>query len=230
MNKDINSHPSHPEELRSGALFNTASLEILVQSHDLLSYGRKQLIYSEGQHPNKLFYLESGKIKIYKTSDGGKELIISLLSPGDFFGYIPIINNSFYTEFAATLEQSTVRTIHRKEFEQLITQHQDIALEVIQLLTNDIMEKEEQLVALAYHSLRKKVAEALLNLKRKFQLKQDNENFSIYISRKDLANLAAIATESLIRTIHSFKEEKLIDIKNGKIILLEETKLNNLVN
>jgi hypothetical protein len=63
---------------------------------------------------NKLYYIESGKIKVYKTSDGGKELIIGLLSAGDFFGHIPLIENVVYDEFAETLEESSIRVIPKK--------------------------------------------------------------------------------------------------------------------
>jgi CRP/FNR family transcriptional regulator, cyclic AMP receptor protein len=201
-----------------------------LENHDVIDYKKKQIIYSEGQHPNKLYYIETGKIKVYKTSDGGKELITSLLSPGDFFGHIPLIENAVYEEFAETLEESSIRVIPRKEFEHLLTHNQEVALKVIKLLANNISEKEQQLVALAYHSLRKRVADALLTLKKKYAKESDGEHFSISISREDLANIAGTATESLIRTLSDFKSEKLIEIKEGKIVLLDEKKLANLFN
>jgi CRP-like cAMP-binding protein len=211
-------------------LGNKDEMHDALESHDVIQYKKKQVIYSEGQHPNKLYYIQTGKVKIYKTSDGGKELIIGLLSAGDFFGHIPLIENSIYEEFAETMEESTIRVIPRKEFEHLITQNQEIALKVIKLLANNISEKEQQLVALAYHSLRKRVADALLTLKKKYASKEEEGNFSISISREDLANIAGTATESLIRTLSDFKSEKLIEIKEGKIIILEEKKLTNLFN
>jgi CRP-like cAMP-binding protein len=211
-------------------LGNKDEMHKALESHDVIQFKKKQIIYSEGQHPNKLYYIQTGKVKVYKTSDGGKELIIGLLSPGDFFGHIPLIENSVYEEFAETMEESTIRVIPRKEFEHLLTHHQEIALKVIKLLANNIAEKEHQLVALAYHSLRKRVADALLTLKRKYSNKDDDENFSMSISREDLANIAGTATESLIRTLSDFKSEKLIEIKDGKITILEEKKLINLFN
>ena len=210
-------------------LGNKDEMHKALENHDVIDYKKKQTIYSEGQHPNKLYYIQAGKVKIYKTSDGGKELIIGLLSAGDFFGHIPLIENAVYEEFAETLEESSIRVIPRKEFEKLITTNQEIALKVIKLLANNISEKEQQLVALAYHSLRKRVADALLTLKKKYA-KEGEELFSMSISREDLANIAGTATESLIRTLSDFKNEKLIEIKDGKITLIEEKKLLNLFN
>jgi CRP/FNR family cyclic AMP-dependent transcriptional regulator len=204
-------------------------MHIALEQHDIIEYKKKQIVYAEGQHPNKLFYIESGKVKIYKTSETGKEFITSLLSAGDFFGHIALLENKTYFEFAETLEESNIRVIPKKEFEDLLTQHQEIALKVIKLLANNIAEKEAQLVALAYHSLRKRVADALLTLKKKYD-QQDADLFSIAISREDLANIAGTATESLIRTLSDFKSEKLIAIKEGKITILEEKKLVHLCN
>ena len=200
-----------------------------IVQHDIIEFKKKQIIYAEGQHPNKLYYIEAGKVKIYKTSESGKEFITSLLSDGDFFGHIALLENKTYLEFAETLEESKIRVIPKKEFEDLLTQHQEIALKVIKLLANNIAEKEDQLVALAYHSLRKRVADALLTLKKKYE-HQDGALFSIAISREDLANIAGTATESLIRTLSDFKSEKLISIQDGKITLLEEKKLASLFN
>jgi len=205
-------------------------MHIALEQHDIIEYKKKQIVYAEGQHPNKLYYIESGKVKVYKTSDGGKELIIGLLSAGDFFGHIPLIENTVYEEFAETLEESYIRVIPKKEFEHLLTHNQEVALKVIKLLANNISEKEQQLVALAYHSLRKRVADALLTLKKKYAIESDTNPFSISISREDLANIAGTATESLIRTLSDFKAEKLIEIKEGKIVILEEKKLANLFN
>ncbi len=210
-------------------LGNKDEMHKALENHDVIEYKKKQTIYSEGQHPNKLYYIQAGKVKVFKTSDTGKELITSLLSAGDFFGHIPLIENVVYEEFAETLEESAIRVIPRREFEQLLTTNQEIALKVIKLLANNIAEKEQQLVALAYHSLRKRVADALLTLKKKYANETD-AHFSMSISREDLANIAGTATESLIRTLSDFKNEKLIEIKDGKIILLEEKKLLNLFN
>ena len=68
-----------------------------------------------------------------------------------------------------------------------------------------------------------------MTLKKKYA-SSNEEQFSISISREDLANIAGTATESLIRTLSDFKNEKLIEIKDGKITILDEKKLINLFN
>jgi CRP-like cAMP-binding protein len=96
------------------------------------------------------------------------------------------------------------------------------------MLAKNVVDKEKQLLGIAYNTLRKKVAEALVSLQKKYHADK-NEPFQIDISRDDLATIAGTASESLIRTLSDFKSEHLIDIKNGKVIISDEKKIANLV-
>jgi CRP-like cAMP-binding protein/DNA-binding NarL/FixJ family response regulator len=193
------------------------------------SYKKKQVIYSEGNHPGRLFYIESGKVKTFKTNEDGKELTVGLYNEGDFLGYTALLEQSVYKETAETIEDTELAIIPREEFDNLITTNHEAARKFIQLLAKNVTEKENQLLGLAYNSLRKRVADALLTLEKKFKT-PDQANFSIHISREDLANIAGTATESLIRTLSDFKGEKLIEIKDGYISILNEKKLSAMLN
>ncbi|MGN6476551.1 MAG: Crp/Fnr family transcriptional regulator, partial [Flavipsychrobacter sp.] len=98
----------------------------------------------------------------------------------------------------------------------------------IQLLANNVTDKEHKLLSLAYSSLRKRVADALIMLNKKYR-RSETETFVIDMSRENLASIAGTVKESLIRTLSDFKDEKLIDIKGGDITILDEKKLENLV-
>lgn len=191
-------------------------------------YKKKQVIYSEGNHPTSLFYVSRGKVKLYKSNDDGKDLTIGLYGEGEYFGYMSLLKHSVYRETAEAMEESEIAMIPREEFENLIGENPLIMKKFIQLLAGNIAEKENQLLGLAYNSLRKRVADALLLLRQKFG--NGTSQFAIHISREDLANIAGTATESLIRTLSDFKSEKLIDIREGNIVLLNEKKLENLFN
>jgi CRP/FNR family cyclic AMP-dependent transcriptional regulator len=144
-------------------------------------------------------------------------------------GYIPLLQGTVYTDTAEAIEDSEVAIIPREYFEVLLNHNFEIARKFISILANNVIEKESQLLGIAYNSVRKKVAEALIALKNKFK-KPGEENFCIDISRDNLASIAGVATESLIRTLSDFKAERLIDIHNGSVILLSEKKLENLYN
>lgn len=192
-------------------------------------YKRKQVIYSEGNHPSRLFYIEKGKVKTYKTNLDGKEFTVGLYNEGDFLGYIALLEESVYKETAEAIEDAEIAVIPREEFQELINNNKEVTQKFIQLLAKNVSEKEEQLLNLAYNSLRKRVAEALITLLHKYR-KESGEKFSIHISREDLANIAGTATESLIRTLSDFKNEKLVEIKEGNITILDEKKLERMRN
>ena len=103
-----------------------------------------------------------------------------------------------------------------------------IAMKFIKLISREVKDKEERLLHLAYDSLRKRVAKALLDIHQKFNT-QAAALQSIDFSREDIAQYVGTATESLIRTLSDFKSEKLIEIKDGKIRIIQPEKLNNLL-
>ena len=129
----------------------------------------------------------------------------------------------------AAIEDTELAIIPKEEFENLLNTNQEATRKFIQLLAKNVTEKENQLLGLAYNSLRKRVADSLITLLHKFK-KEGQEVFSIHISREDLANIAGTATESLIRTLSDFKSEKLIEIKDGYISILNEKKLAAMLN
>jgi CheY-like chemotaxis protein len=208
---------------------NEDALEKLTDSKIMNRYKKKQRVYAEGNHPHSLYYLSSGKIRTYKINELGKELTISLYNAGDFFGYNALLENSVYKETAETLEESEINIIGREDFEILINNNKKVAQKFIKLLAHNVSEKEEQLLNLAYNSLRKRVADAILSLSKKYK-KEEATDFTIHISREDLAHIAGTTTESLIRTLSDFRNEKLIEAEAGYVKVLNEKKLLDMLN
>lgn len=208
---------------------NEDALDKLTDSKIINHYKKKQRVYAEGNHPHSLYYLSLGKIRTYKINELGKELTTSLFNAGDFFGYNALLENSVYKETAETMEESEINVIGREDFEILINNNKKVAQKFIKLLAHDVSEKEEQLLSLAYNSLRKRVADAILNLSKKYK-KEDATEFTIHISREDLAHIAGTTTESLIRTLSDFRNEKLIEAEAGYVKVLNEKKLSDMLN
>lgn len=205
------------------------ALNELTEGSDINNFKRGEVIYHEGNYPNKLFFIKKGKVKTFKSNDAGKELTIDLLNEGDFLGYTALIENSKYKESAEAFDDCELSIISKEDFELLMNNNMEVAKKFIKLLAKNVSEKEGQLLSLAYNSLRKRVADALLTLQEKYK-KESQDKFSISISREDLANIAGTATESLIRTLSDFKSEKLIEIKNGNIVIENEKKLAAMIN
>lgn len=204
-------------------------LQTFISGRYINHYERKQKIYKEGNYPDSLFYVVKGKVKTYKINDDGKELVTELYADGDFLGYVPLLQGGVYVDFAEAMEETKLALIPKAEFIELIEKNNDVAVKFIRLLAKNVAAKESHLLGLAYNSLRKKVAEALILLQKKYK-QAKNELFVIDITRESLATIAGTATESLIRTLGDFKAEKLIDMTDGKITILNQAKIEKMIN
>ena len=222
-----NQYPSTPQGLNEFIkdVKNSGLLKQLADQYDVESYHKKQSLYSEGKRPRFLFYLVNGKVKAHKTHEDGKEYITDLFSPGDFIGYTALIEDKNYDDNATILEDAEIMQIPKEDFLQMIYNDINIANKFIHIVTQNVKQKEERLLNLAYSSLRKRVAKALVDVSSKFKA----QNSPLEISRDDIAQYIGTATESLIRTLSDFKEEKLIEIKSGKIIVTDIEKLKHLL-
>ena len=201
-------------------------LEKLTQKRVSKNYRKKEKLYHEGDHPKQLYFIASGKVKTYKTNEWGKEYITGIHQTGDFLGYLPLIKESPYTESATAMENTTISQIPKNDFFKMLHFNQNFAARFIGILAKNIEEKEEKLLSLAYSSIRKRVAEALVNLEKNKNPIRDNSSFSIL--REDLASIVGTAKESVIRTLTDFKHEALIEINHGAITILDLEKLKTL--
>jgi CRP-like cAMP-binding protein len=203
-------------------------LKNLTNNREKRKYKKKSEIFREGDFPLYLFYIEKGKIKTYKTNEDGKELIINLHSEGDFFGYVNLMRENSYMESAAALEDCEITLIPKSEFFKLIHQNRQVSQKFIKMLSDNIKENEDQLLKLAYNSVRKRVSECLIKF---FDQNEDRQPVNgLKISREDLSNMAGTSIETAIRTLSDFKDEKLIEISSGKIKILALEKLRSLKN
>lgn len=200
-----------------------AALQKLIENREIRDFKKKSEIYREGDYPLYLYYLQSGKAKSYKTNDNGKELILNLYNEGDFMGYTDLIQDSNFSDSLETIEDSKVILIPKKVFSDLLLKNASVSRKFIQLISKDVQHTYDDLLKLAYNSVRKRVSEALLLF-----FKDISE--SIKVSREDLAAKAGTSLETAIRTLSDFKDEKLIEISSGKITILEAEKLKNMRN
>jgi CRP-like cAMP-binding protein/CheY-like chemotaxis protein len=199
----------------------------LADQYDVENYSKKQTLYQESKRPRYLYYLVKGKVKGFKTHEDGKEYITDLFTDGDFIGYPALIEEKNYDDSAVVLEDAEILQIPKEDFLQMMYGNMDIAAKFIRIITQNVKEKEDRLLNLAYSSLRKRVAKALIDIHTKFNT--ENQNKPLEISREDFAHYVGTATESLIRTLSDFKSEKLIEIKEGKISIINAEKLKHLL-
>lgn len=190
-------------------------------------YRKREVLFHEGDYAGAVFFIERGKIKTYKINDDGKEYTTGLFKAGDFVGYTALLKESEHPDAAVALEESEVFRIHKDDFNALLYNNREVAHAFIRILSGSLIEKEQELLNLAYNSVRKRVADSLVLLQKKYG-ESSEQKFSIAIPRDDLASIVGTSTESVIRVLSDFKDEGLIEAKGSNITILNEEKLANM--
>ncbi len=195
----------------------------LSDNREVRHFKKKDVVFKEGEFPRWLYFVEKGMVKIFKTSDDGRELIVKMVHPGEFLGFLALFQEDAYPESAAAVEDCSIKLIPKSDFAALVFGNRDVNIRFIKMLANHIADREQQLIELAYHSVRRRVATTISQL-------FDQTGAPIHLLREDLASLAGTAKETLIRTLTDFKNEGLIEIHDGIITLLKVERLRNMPN
>ncbi len=167
-----------------------------------------------------------GVVKTYRIDEQGKELITALHKGDDFFGFTSFTHSNHYQETAATIEDASVFRLVKSTLKTLLDHNHAVTLDLIDHLNDNVSEIKDQLLQMAYSSVRKKTANTILRFTEKIKKRPDE---IIRISRSDLASVAGIATETFIRTLSGLKKDGLIDIegRNIRVINLDNLKKVN---
>ncbi len=192
---------------------------------EVSTYKKGQTIYQTGGHSNSMFLILKGVVKTHTMDANAKELITGLYKADDFLGFTSFEDNIPYNETATTVEETEVVGISKKYVKDILKKSQDVSLELMNLLTDNLSEIKQQLLKMAYSSVRKKTAATILQF---VDIMNKKPEAPLRISRNDLATTAGIATESLIRTLSDFKKDGIIEIEGRDIRIVNLERLREI--
>jgi len=208
----------------SDSIASFEALKNLLENKRIRNLKKGQLLYFDGDASQGIYLVLNGKIKVSKITEEGRELVTAINVADDYFGIYDAIINKSHTENAEALEDSQICLLYKEQLDQILTKNSGLAKQFIRLLSENLHQKDQQLMQMAYHSVRKRLAETLL------KISDINQNEIFKISRNDLAAMAGMATETVSRTLSDFKEEKLLDKKGSEITILDAGRLKNMKN
>lgn len=199
----------------------------------MVSYKFKkgQVIFIEGTFPSGIFYVKMGKVKKYKTDRDGREQIIYVCNNGELLGYPALLSEETYSDSASALEDSVLGFIPKDVFLGVLEQSQILSTRLLKNLSHEFGVLENSIANFAHKSVRERLALSLLILKEKFRDKNNpNASVEITLSREDLSNHTGTAVETLVRLLHTFKDEGLIETEGRKIRILDAKGLVKIAN
>ncbi len=196
-------------------------VEMLDRSKRASFYRRGQIIFHEDNPVFGLYCINSGKVKVYKTTPAGNVQILRIANPGETLGSRSLFANESYSTTAEVVEDAVLCFIDRKTFFPLISESNDMSWLIIQSLAQELIRSESQTTEMAYSSVRERIAAMLLLLKEKHGKSHDEGILlDICLSREELANLVGTSTETAVRILSEFRKEGLIETKEKRLVIL----------
>lgn len=185
----------------------------------LFSFEKDETIYSIGDHANMVYLILQGMVKSCGLDPEGKELITSIYSEDDFLGFTSLTGNHPHSDYAVAMGRVELAGVSKDRLKAILEENKGVSLELMDLISGSLSDIKNQLLQMAYSSVRRKTAQSLLVYSK---IMNRGKEGPMKVTRNDLAGLAGIATESLIRTLSDFKNEGLIAIENRNIRVLDK--------
>jgi CRP-like cAMP-binding protein len=201
---------------------------LVIDNFTIHDFKKNQIIYAEGETPEYLWCLLNGKVKKFKDGIGGRQQILRLHRPVQYFGYRAYFAKELYVSSAAAFEASTIGTVPLKLVEELIYKNNKLAWFFIHELSRNLGGSDAKIVNLTQKHIRGRLAEALIVLKDSYGYEDDDSTLRIYMAREDLANLSNMTTSNAIRTLTSFVNEKIIAVDGRRIKIINEQMLRKI--
>lgn len=221
------------EYLRQIPLFSSMSDEQLQQIHKHSierAYPKGSFIFLEGEPGQGFHFVISGKVKIVKSSDDGREHTIKFMQPGDVFAEVLLFSDLPYPATAVASEASRIGIIKNSDLEKLVLTNSQLALQLIKSLSQRLLYAQRKIKDLALSDVMSRTAETLLTLGREHGQQNGKGHVIIMLDmpRQELANLVGTTRESVTRMLSAMKRDKLIDFDGRRIIILQPDKLSSM--
>ena len=218
--------------LRKVRLFSELDQEILQLVDNVVeerNFSKGKTIFIEGDPGLAFYFLKEGKVKISKTSELGKEIIVHILGPGDIFAEVTLFQkNSSYPATAEVIEDAVVGMIRNKDLEKLVLDNPEIALELIRALSGKIMVIQERIRHLGSNDAVDRTIQVLLTLAQGHGRKTPKGiELCVNISRQDLAAFVGTTRETISRILGKLANSRVIDISEKNIIITDFEGLKN---
>ncbi len=185
-------------------------------------YRKDNMILIEEEIGSTMFIILNGRVKISRISEDGREVILSILSEGDFFGEMSILDGETRSANVVTLEDSEILVIRREDFLQMLRDFPQIAINLLKELAHRLRRSDSQIKSLSLQNATGKVASTLLRIaddSGKIHLGQ--VEIPKLPPQQDLANMAGTSRETISRVIKSLSEKGYLKKIGSKLIIMD---------
>ncbi len=219
-------------DIKAVPIFNTLSAQEAKEVYPYLlseKIQKKETIFSEGDPSEWLYIVKKGKVKITKLSHEGKEIILEIISPMDFFGGIAVLRGFPYPANAVAMEDTEVLKISRKNLLSIMDRFPSLMYCMATNIGDRIKGSHETLKSIALEKVEARIASLLIKLSDKAGEKTpEGVMINMKLTKQDIAEMVGTTVETSIRTMSKLTKTGLVSTKSGKIIIRDLEKLRSL--
>lgn len=222
----------HINLLKKIKIFSDLPQELLESVSALVktrTYEKGEIIFSEGSPGEAFYFLHSGRVKASKLFPGGQEIIICTLGPGDVFAEVTLLKkNQPYPVTATALVKSEVGFVFNKDLEELLKNNSNLALELIRLQNEKLLEAHYRIRNMGYTDVTARVISILKTMSANFGREtEEGVVINFELSRQDLANIAGTTRETVSRIISGLKNQNIIVFQGKRIVIKDMVEMDN---
>lgn len=181
---------------------------------------KDHLLVVEEEAGQTLFIITKGTVKITRSSDEGREVILTILKAGDFFGELSVLDGRGRSASVVAMEDAELLTLRRSEFLLLIEKYPQISIELLIVLADRIRKCDSQIETLTLHDAVGRVGATLVHVAEQTGYSRGPSRIIPKLPvQQDLANMAGTARETISRVISVFEQKNLIQREGHRVVI-----------
>lgn len=197
-------------------------LEIAAITRDR-TFEKGEMVYTAGDEGEKLYVIHTGKVKIIRFTESGKEQVIRVLGPGEFMGELSLFSPEPMQDYGEVIERATMCVIDGNRLKELMGKYPSIGFKVMEELSRRLEKAEDLIENINHYSVEKRLSQTLL------ELSDEKGIINLEMSKKDLASNIGMSQETLSRKLSAFQELGIINlIGHRKIVILNKAALDDI--
>lgn len=167
------------------------------------SYKKGEVIYRAGDQSDSLYIVKSGRVRIYRLSESGREQLVRFLSPGDFTGELALFNMSVHESYAEAVENTEVCLITRTDLQEFLMKYPSISLKILAEFSRRLEKSEKQTIRVSTEKVETRLARFIAEC---IDGEKSSMEFVLPMSKRDLASFLGTTPETISRKLTDFEE------------------------
>jgi len=203
---------------------NVEELKPIVEMAKTKKYIAGHHVFFQGDDIQNVYFIYTGKVKIYKTDVNGREQIVNIMQFGNMFPHAGFFRQDMYPAHAEMIEDGTVIYVPILEFEQFLIRNPRVCVKVFRVLGDKIVDLQQRLEEKVLHNTYEQIIMLLLRLIKMHGIKQEDGKVKLntHFTNREFANMIGSSRETVSRTTAKLKKANMVEVNAYGHLLLDE--------